>query len=215
LAEFDGYVFSKLHAIGTKSEGPAYFLQQWDYREIQIAKKAHLWEDDPALHQFLGKKATIEGSLDQNIIHYDKITGYQPSKEPELQKKLEVRVKPERDVLWVNKMPGGGEAKQSMGLTLLVKWPYRSIWTGLCPTSQIYDLFVERNGEIIWQWSKEHVFLEVLTPVEVPGGDFIPYTETWYFHPKDIRSEGIYTARGKFIASGQEAIANFEIKFAY
>jgi hypothetical protein len=214
LAKFDGYVFSKLYAIGSKSEGPAYFLQQWDYDEIKIAKKANLWEDDPALHQFLGKKATIEGSIDQDGIHYDKIMGYQPSKEPGVQKKLEIRIKPERDVLWVDKMPGE-RAKQSMALTLLVKWPYRSIWKGLCPTSQIYDLFVERKGEIIWQWSKELVFLDVLTPVEIHGGDFIPYTETWYFHPKDIKSEGIYTARGKFIASGQEAIANFEIKFAY
>jgi hypothetical protein len=159
-------------------------------------------------------QATIEGSIDQDGIHYDKIMGYQPSKEPSVQKKLEIRIKPERDVLWVDKMPGR-EAKQSMALTLLVKWPYRSIWKGLCPTSQIYDLLVERKGEIIWQWSKERVFLDVLTPVEIPGGDFVPYTETWYFYPKDIKSEGIYTVRGKFIASGQEAIANFEIKFAY
>ncbi len=80
MAKFDGYVFSKLYAIGSKSEGPAYFLQQWDYDEIKIVKKANLWEDDPALHQFLGKKATIEGSLDQDGIHYDKIMSHQPSK---------------------------------------------------------------------------------------------------------------------------------------
>ena len=214
MVKFDGYLFSKLYRIGSKSEGPEYFFQQWDYSEIQIVKKANLWEEDPKLHQFLGKKATIEGSFVQGGIQYNTIENLRPLKEPEKEKKLEIRIKPEREVLWVDKMPGG-EAKQSMGLTLLVKWPYRSIWKGLCPTSQIYDFFVERNGEIIWQWSKEQVFLDVLTPVEIPGGDFIPYPETWYFYPKDIKSEGIYTARGKFIASGQEAIANFEIKFAY
>jgi len=215
LAKFDGFVFSKLRAIGSKSEGPAYYLQQWDYEEIAIAKKTHLWQEDPALQQYLGKKATIEGKLNHDVLDYEKIGDYLPPKHSDLHNKLEIRVKPETDVLWVDKMPGL-EIPQSMTLTLLAKWPYRSIWKGMCPTAQTHDFSIERKGETLWQWSKDKVFAQALTPVEVPGGKFMNFAgETWYFYPGEIKSEGIYTARAKFIATGQEAIATFEIRFAH
>jgi len=39
MSEFHGFMFSKLHLIGSKSEGPRYLLQQFDYSEIHVAKK--------------------------------------------------------------------------------------------------------------------------------------------------------------------------------
>jgi hypothetical protein len=61
MARFDGYLFSKLALIGTKSEGPSYFLQQWDYREIPVVKRSFPWKPDPELHRFLDRKVTIWG----------------------------------------------------------------------------------------------------------------------------------------------------------
>lgn len=221
LAKFDGFVFSKLHAIGSKSEGPAYYLQQWDDKEIAIAKKTHLWQEDPALQKYLGKKATIEGKLNDGVLDYEKISDYrlaghtEPINDPETQNKLEIRVKPDTDILWVDKMPGL-KIPQSVALTLLAKWPFRSIWEGICPTAQTFDFSIERKGETLWQWSKGKIFAQVQTPVSVPGAEYVKIaTESWYFYPDEIKSEGIYTARAKFIATGQEAIATFEIKFAY
>ena len=43
MNEFHGFIFSKLHLIGSKSEGPNYFLQQFDYSELPLAKQAQLW----------------------------------------------------------------------------------------------------------------------------------------------------------------------------
>ena len=217
MAKFDGYLFSKLHLIGSKSEGPIYILQRWDYSENPVIKKAMVFQEDPNLHKFLGKKVTIEGAFGQDGIRYEKISDLSPV--PEIEKeafephKLEVALKPEHEVLWVNKMPPQPKP-QGMNLTLLVKWPYRSIWHGMCPTSQIYDFFIEKDGKIIWQWSKGQMFLMVFTPVNIPGGDPVEYSVQWSFSSEEIQAEGDYLARAVFIASGQEATKAFQVKFA-
>lgn len=213
---FDGYLFSKLQCIGTFSEGPLYILQQFDYSEVIIVKTTELWEEDPELHKFLGKKVTVEGMLYGEGIHYVKISPLKPHVAEEVERKLEVDLKLETDVLWVNKQPPQKPPiKQSMDLALLVRWPYRSIWHGLCPTTQIYDFFIEYEGTIIWQWSRGKVFIPVLTPVSIIGNGPVEYPVTWHFSPDEIESEGTYTARAIFVASGQEVAKDFEVKFAH
>jgi hypothetical protein len=216
MARFDGYLFSKLHLIGSKSEGPTYILQQWDYSEIPVVKKVMPWKEDPKLHEFLARKVTIKGKFGPEGIAYDEIRDLQPPILVEKQPALELDLRLETDILWVNKMPPTDpQMKQTFDLTLLVKWPYRSIWHGLCPTSQIYDFFIEREGEIIWQWSWGKVFAEVTTLVAIPGGGFVEFPVTWVFSPAEIESEGTYTASALFIASGQGVSKDFEIRFAY
>lgn len=212
MARFDGYLFSKLHLIGSKSEGPAYFLQQFDYKEIAVVKQAHLWKEDPKLHKFLATKVTIVGQMTPAGIRYKDIMRYKPARK---ERGLEVLLKLGVDVLWVNKMPPGPQPPQFMDLTLQVKWPYRSIWEGWCPTTQIYDFSIEYKGKTIWRWSDGKVFGQVMTPVRIPGGRFHEFAETWKFNPNDIKSEGTYTARALFVASGQEASKDFEVKFSY
>lgn len=210
---FDGYLFSKLALIGSKSEGPQYMLQQWDYKEIRVIKKVHLWQNDPNLHKFLGKRVTIIGFFSHEGIEYESITELQPPEPAE--KKLELELKTGVDVLLVNKMPSFAPIKQSMILTLRVKWPYRSIWTGTCLDSQIYDFIVEYNGKTIWKWSDGRVFNDVITSVVIPGGDFEEFPVTWEFSPDQIQEEGTYKAKGLFIASDQRTSTDFEVKFVH
>ena len=213
---FDGYLFSKLDCIGSRSEGPKYFLQYFDYKENVVIKQAHLWEEDPNLHRYLNKKVTIEGKLSYSGIIYDAVSEYKPRREAVGENMLEVELRTETDILWVNKMPGGSQPAQCMGLTLLVRWPYRSIWRGLCPTTQLYDFWIEFNGKTIWRWSDGKMFAQVITPVSIPGGsDFHEFPEVWKINPDDIVSEGIYTARALFVASRQEVTKDFEIRFAH
>jgi hypothetical protein len=73
MEKFEGFLFSKLHLIGSRSEGPIYNLQHWDYSEIKIKKKTNLWEEDPELQKFLGKKVVIEGEKESDEITYSKI----------------------------------------------------------------------------------------------------------------------------------------------
>ena len=47
LKKFAGYLFARLHAIGSKSEGPLYFLQLRDVKEMLIMKKVPPWKNDP------------------------------------------------------------------------------------------------------------------------------------------------------------------------
>jgi hypothetical protein len=209
---FDGYLFAKLALIGSKSEGPAYFLQQWDYKEFPVVKKVHPWEEDPGLQKFLAKKVTIEGTMTEEGIQYDKITKLQHLIEDKNKLKLELMIP---EILWVNKMPGPGQIKQHMPLTLLVEWPYRSIWKGTCPTTQIYDFTIEKDGKISWKWSKGKRFPQVITPVIIPGGKPMEYPVTWEFLANEIEEEGTYTARALFIASNQAVEKTFEIKFAH
>ena len=214
MEKFDGYLFSKLHLIGSKSEGPAYFLQQFDYKEIVVIKHANLWQEDPVLHKCLGKKVTVEGKMSSSGIVYEKIMDYVHRRRAAEEKRLEVGLKLGTDILWVNKMPPAPQPSQCMDLTLLVKWPYRSIWEGLCPTTQIYDFSIEHEDKTIWRWSEGRIFAQVITPVHIPGGDYHEFPEVWKIDPDDIESEGTYTARALFIASGQEVSKDFEIKFA-
>ena len=81
METFDGYLFSKLDNIWSKNEGPKYFLQQFDYKEIVVIKQVHPWEEDPNLHKFLDKKVTIEGELSYSGIVYEKIMDYVHRKE--------------------------------------------------------------------------------------------------------------------------------------
>ncbi len=216
MERFEGYLFSKLDCIGSKSEGPKYFLQSFDYKENVVEKKAPLWQEDPELHRFLNKKVAIAGAYTSSGIIYEKISEYRRGKEAAQENKLEIALKPEVDILWINKMHGASQPSQSMNLTLLVKWPYRSIWEGRCPTTQIYEFWIECDGKPIWTWSEGKYFTDVVTPVVIPGGQvFHEFTEVWKIHPDDSLSEGFYTARALFKASGQEATKEFEVRFAH
>ena len=213
MTQFHGFIFSKLHLIGSKSEGPSYFLQQFDYSEVPLAKQVELWQEDPDLQNVLGTKVTIAGNIVDGKLQYDKIKPYVPGSAEEEEHRLKIRLQPEAEEIWLNKMPPSPAAKP-FKLTLEVEWPYRSIWKGICPTSQIYDFFVEFEGKRIWQWSQGKFFLQALTPVAIPGGSPHAFSETWLIEPDTIQSEGIYTLRGLFIASAQEIEEQIQIKFA-
>lgn len=130
------------------------------------------------------------------------------------QKKLELGLKVAVEVLNVaRKSPQ--PVKQALGLTLSVKWPYRSIWEGMCPSAKIYDFIIEHNGQPIWQWSGDRMFAQVMTPVRIPGGKVVEYSVNWEFLPDQIKEEGTYTVTATFIASGQSMSKDFEIKFVH
>ena len=74
MKRFENYLFSKLENIGSKNEGPKYFLQLFDYKEIVVIKQVQLWQQDPKLHKFLNKKVTIGGELSPGGIIYERIS---------------------------------------------------------------------------------------------------------------------------------------------
>lgn len=73
MKKFHGFLFSKLQGIGTKFEGPAYGLQQFDKTELPIDKKSNPWSADPKLQEKLATKVTITGELVEGHIKYDDI----------------------------------------------------------------------------------------------------------------------------------------------
>jgi hypothetical protein len=58
---FHGFLFTKLAAIGTKTEGLVYFLQLYNYKELAINKHVALFQNDKILDPFVGKKVQIIG----------------------------------------------------------------------------------------------------------------------------------------------------------
>lgn len=68
-----GFLFAKLGQIGTRSEGPAYFLQKWNNEDIPIAKKSLLFRPDPALEPLVGHKVSIKGTMTGGALDYDAI----------------------------------------------------------------------------------------------------------------------------------------------
>jgi len=215
MKTFNGFLFSKLHLIGSKSEGPSYFLQQFDYREILVVKKVHPWQEDPVLQKKLGRKVTLDGELTAQGIQYHQIADLHRSLTSSTKAAgLNVQLKPESPEIWLNKMPPS-PSPRPFALMLAVTCRPDDDWSGVCPTSQLYDFTVELGGHTIWRWSDGRVFLPVLTPVMMPAGATFTYSETWIIVPENISEEGMYTLRGLYIPSGQEAQAEVRIRFAH
>ena len=78
LNQFHGFLFSKLTNIGTKSEGPSYFLQYRNYKDIKIIKHTNPWQRDPELEKFLGRNVEISGHITNKTIDYQAIKSWSP-----------------------------------------------------------------------------------------------------------------------------------------
>jgi hypothetical protein len=68
MDEIRGILSADIVGKGTMSEGPKYYLQPLDdyasrWSKILVRKKVHLWEDDQALHKYIGKKILILGEI--------------------------------------------------------------------------------------------------------------------------------------------------------
>ena len=66
LKEYIGILISKKERIGTKSEGPEYYIEleepnDFGQTELAIRKEVHLWQEDPILHRYVGQKVQLEG----------------------------------------------------------------------------------------------------------------------------------------------------------
>ena len=71
MTEFNGFLYSKLQNMGTRSEGPAYYLQQADYQgDVLVEKRSSPWEADDLLQKFLGMKVKMIGEIVGDALRY-------------------------------------------------------------------------------------------------------------------------------------------------
>jgi len=74
MTKYVGFLFSKLHSIGSRSEGPEYFLQQKNYAEVPVVKGTTLlWKPDPELQKLLGSIVSIQGKMVEGRIQYEHV----------------------------------------------------------------------------------------------------------------------------------------------
>lgn len=233
----EGYLFSKLHAIGSKSEGPSYFLQltrpETAGKELPIHKKTEMWMNDTVLQGCIGRKVTLrsrpaapgaapeagteagtEAAAAPTGIDYVEVLS---SAEPLV---LGLKMDLKDDTLWIDREPGPAPAfpprPKRLDLTFEVLWPYRSEWKGSCPTSQFMELTIEDpQGRTIWRWSSEMLFSAEPTEIKFLGGSPKGMTVHWHYFDSAIAMAGLYVATATFIASGQTIRRPFWIKFAY
>lgn len=218
---FEGYLFSKLHAIGSKSEGPSYFLQltapETDGKEVAVHKKTQLWMIDPVLHGCLGRKVTLRGksAADATLAVIDYVDVVSSAKPLTLALKLDLK----DDTLWIDREPGLPSAfpprLRRLDLTFEILWPYRSEWQGSCPTSQFMELTIEDpQGQKIWSWSSEMLFVREPIEIKILGGSPKSTTVHWHYFESAISTAGMYVATATFLASGQILRRPFFVKFA-
>ncbi|KIX13928.1 BsuPI-related putative proteinase inhibitor [Dethiosulfatarculus sandiegensis] len=211
MAVFEGYLFSKLHLIGSKSEGVSYFLQLSDYEEVYVTKKAVLWQQDEVLHPYLNQKVSIKGELVQGALQYEEISplGYLGIR-TDRQEGMEVELAAKPAIIY---LPKEGETPfLPLTMTLSAIWTKRSVWHGLCPTSQIYDFWAEFNGKEIWRWSADRVFMPVVTQVVMTGHVPYHYSESWLIPPEAISEPGTLMLNGIYIPTGQEDSLGIQVK---
>ena len=72
IESYIGYLFSRTERIGTRSEGPEYYLRI-DDKEIHVIKNANLWEEDPLLQKMIDRKVWISGNLVDGELFYEEI----------------------------------------------------------------------------------------------------------------------------------------------
>ena len=68
-----GYLVSRTERIGTKSEGPEYYLRLEDGREIHVIKNADLWKEDPRLQEKVGVEVWVLGTLVDGEMIYKEV----------------------------------------------------------------------------------------------------------------------------------------------
>ncbi|MCE7747969.1 MAG: hypothetical protein GPJ51_06205 [Candidatus Heimdallarchaeota archaeon] len=65
--EITGKLISRQSAVGTKSEGPDYFICPSDkydkWGEIHIGTNVMMWMKDPVLHELIGEQITVKGEI--------------------------------------------------------------------------------------------------------------------------------------------------------
>jgi hypothetical protein len=197
---FSGYLFAKLATIGTRSEGPSYWLQTLTETEshqideaIAIRKNASAWEVDPVLHPFLNRKVAIIGQLTQdNIIYYKGIRAQTLAMGAQEATLLELSLEVKSAI-----------SENLLEVRLAVGWPCRSVWHSVAPTSQLYDFVLSREGETVCKWSTDQLFVARERPVQLIGGREYIFTELWFIDPRAIAGDGPYTITASFIPAGQ------------
>ena len=216
LTKWEGYLFAKLTALGSKSEGPLYALQLEDGKELPIQKKVLPWMEDPVLQTCLGERVTVYGTLRDSEagINYEKLV------RPKGPLNLDIKLDLTDNTLWINKMPGPAPdfppTMKEVQVGFAVQWPYRSIWEGECPSTQLYDIWIEDPcNRMVWKWSRSLRFLDEVTPVELPGGSPKIVSVPWHYFDDAITQEGTYVVAAKFIASGQIVRKAFSVQFAH
>jgi hypothetical protein len=236
MEKFKGYLYAMLAALGSKSEGPAYFLQllepQGKINEYPIIKKSELWEIDPVLHSFLGNKVLMGGELQGGSINYKTIIPYGEELIDELplldQKisKLGMSLSflgntysAEEQMMWVDKMPvSGGPPPWLYNLRIILeyKWLAEGDFRGQCPTSQFFDFTIhDPKGNLIWEWGKTIRFNNTDKSFELTGKQKYTFTVDWPFFNNTIEYDGEYTVTAKFLATGNIIRKKLVVTFVY
>lgn len=217
MKKLEGYLFSKMAAFGTRSEGRIYLLQFFDYKEVKIKKGNDLSPVDPQLDSYLDCKVRIEGDVVNDEIVYQKI-GALPPQDGTQKLHLSLTLALLENVLWVNKMPPIStalDALKSTELKLFISWPHIGMWSGECPTNQLYEFeILDPAKKVIWTWGSCLKFVKKATKVEVRGDHGISFSVKWPYFDAAIEKQGAYTARAKFMASGDVVEKEFVVRFA-
>ncbi len=72
------------------------------------------------------------------------------------------------------------------------------------PSAQLYDFWIEQEGQEVWRWSAGRAFAAVVTEVEIPVGETRVFRETWTQTDAAGRqvAVGSYAARGALLTGG-------------
>jgi hypothetical protein len=68
-----GTLLSRNERVGTRSEGPEYYLRTDDGREIHVVKNALPWKKDKVLHKMVDREVWIPGALVDSELVYKEI----------------------------------------------------------------------------------------------------------------------------------------------
>jgi len=214
MALFEGYLFSKLMNIGSKSQGPQYYLQEKDYSETIVNKKCQPWQIDKQLHKNLDSWVSIDGKLYDNKIEYNNITQAQQTKSA-IVEPVNLTVHTPANIIWVNKQPSIGQrvstsVKITSTITNTIDIPlYDSYGTPIPIEIEIYDSLDKK----IFTYPQDTI--QLVTNFYLPPKASVDFIAYWSIEADLFESECTCTIVSKYLPRKLEDKTSVDIKFAW
>jgi hypothetical protein len=216
MKEFEGYLFSRLHLIGSKSEGPVYYLQTPSYSEVKINKQAQSWAKDKILHDVLDSWVKVTGELEEDVsITYANVEQRIGVLRDSIVEPVKVEVLCLVNPIVVNKQPIIGESPSQSVIVQVIVTNTLDIALEDYHSSPlpIQVSLKDPKGQIVAHFPDKVIWL--MTRIPLPAKTPVTYTGLLPINPNKFAIEGEYSLSGKYLPRGLEESIPVEVKFVW
>lgn len=216
MKDLEGYLFSKLHLIGSKSEGPVYYLQTPGYSEVKINKQALPWDKDKVLHDVLGSWVKITGECGSDgTISYSNVEQRIGVLRDAIVEPVTIEILCLGNPIVVNKQPMIGERPRQSFMAQVIVTNTLDIVLEDYHSSPlpIQVSLKDPEGRSVVHFPEQVIWL--VSSIKLPPQTPVSYTVLVPIIPDKFTIEGEYSLTGLYLPRELEVSIPVEVKFVY